>query len=123
MGATVIEKHFTTNKNLPGPDHRFSSDCKEMKELVDNIRKVEKILGKGDLVPSKDEEKMRKIARRSIIFNCDKQKNNTISETDLDFKRPGTGIPPSELKNIIGKRLRCNVSKNSMVEFNMLIDD
>ena len=120
MGARVIEKHFTLDRDLPGPDHWFSSDPEEMKILVDNIRKAEIILGDGNLVPTPDEEEMRKICRRSIVTSKDLKAESILSMDDLDFKRPGTGLPPSMVVNVVGKKLVVDVNKGSMVDTDMV---
>ena len=105
MGATTIEKHFTLDKNLPGPDHWFSSDVKEMKLLVDNIRKVETVLGHGNLIPTTSEIEMRKICRRSIVAKSDLPKGSVLTKDNIEFKRPGTGLPPSDVNKIVGKKI------------------
>ena len=122
MGAKVIEKHFTLDRDLPGPDHWFSSDPEEMKTLVDNIRKTEIILGDGNLVPTDKEQEMRKIARRSIVFKKDFVKGTILGESDFDFKRPGTGLPPSMVDSFIGKKLKVDVIKDSMITGDMIND-
>ena len=122
MGAKVIEKHFTLDRDLPGPDHWFSSDPKEMKTLVDNIRKTEIILGDGNLVPTDKEEEMRKIARRSIVFKKNFQKGTVLSKSNFEFKRPGTGLPPSMVDSFIGKKLIVDVVKGSMITGDIIND-
>ena len=116
MGARVIEKHFTLDRDLPGPDHWFSSDPEEMKILVDNIRKAETILGSGELKPTEDELKMRKICRRSIVAGTDLIDGMSLTIDDLDFKRPGEGLPPSDVEKLVGKKVNKNIKRNQMIK-------
>lgn len=105
MGAKVIEKHFTLNKNMKGPDHKASLNPEELKEMVDHIRIVEQILGSKEKVPSSSEIKNMPIARKSIHLNKDLRKDYLIKAEDLVMKRPGDGISPMRMYDIIGKRL------------------
>ncbi len=116
MGAKVIEKHFTLDRDMSGPDHWFSSDPKEMKILVDNIRKAETILGSGELKPTEDELKMRKICRRSIVAGTDLIDGMSLTIDDLDFKRPGEGLPPSDVEKLVGKKVNKNIKRNQMIK-------
>lgn len=106
MGATVIEKHFTLDRNLPGPDHRASLEPSELKAMVTSIRNVELALsGSGEKIPSKSEKKNIPIARKSIHLKHALSKGDKISEADLIPLRPGDGISPMLWENIIGKRV------------------
>jgi len=104
LGAQVIEKHFTLNKNLPGPDHKASLEPDELKTMVKAIRNVEIALGNGIKKPSKSEVKNLSIARKSIVAKCQIKKGETFSEANLTVKRPGTGISPMRLNEILGKK-------------------
>ena len=115
MGASIVEKHFTLSKDLPGPDHWFSATPEEMKDLVDNVRNVEIVLGAGDLVPTAKENEMRKICRRSIVARNNLSKGALLCMEDLDFKRPGTGIPPNKIGDLIGKRLTSDIHTNQLI--------
>jgi len=106
MGAKIIEKHFTINKKLNGPDHSLSSDPLEMTEIVKNIRIVEESLGDGIKKCEKSELNNRIQARRSITIIKKCKKNEKIDFTKIDFKRPGTGIEPKFLNKVIGKRTK-----------------
>ena len=97
LGAKVIEKHFTIDKKLPGVDHHLSMDPKEMKEMVNNIRVIEKGLGDGKKIITKAEIETRKMARRSVIAKVDIQKGMIITESMIVIKRPGTGIAAKEV--------------------------
>jgi len=103
MGAKVIEKHFTLDRNLEGPDHRASLEPDELKSMVSAIRNIEKALGNGIKKPSKSEKKNIEIARKSIVAKRDIKKGEKFSEENLTVKRPGNGISPMRWDEIIGK--------------------
>lgn len=103
FGATVIEKHFTLSHDLHGPDHWFSIDIHELKKYVQDIRFAEKAMGESTLVPTKAEIEMRKIARRSIVAKNDINRGEKLTDNNLEFKRPGTGLSPRFKKSIINK--------------------
>jgi N,N'-diacetyllegionaminate synthase len=103
MGATVIEKHFTLDRTLPGPDHAASLEPHELKEMVIAIRNIEKAMGDGIKKPSPSEMKNMTIARKSIVAKKPINKGEVFTEENLTTKRPGTGISPMEWDNIIGK--------------------
>lgn len=103
MGATIIEKHFTLDKNMHGPDHKASLEPQELKEMVKCIRNIEKALGNGQKQPSKSEMKNIEITRKSIVANCEIKKGEIFSEENLTTKRPGLGISPMKWDEIIGK--------------------
>ncbi|QOG03771.1 N-acetylneuraminate synthase [Flavobacterium sp. MDT1-60] len=106
LGAQIIEKHFTLDRTLPGPDHVASLEPAELKEMVKAIRNIElAISGVGEKVPSESEKKNISIARKSLHLNKDLQKGHVITEDDLIPLRPGDGISPMEWENIIGKIL------------------
>ncbi len=117
LGAKVIEKHFTLDKNLPGPDHWFSSDPKELSQLVQAIRYTEKSLGNYVIKPTSKELKMRKIARRSIVAARDIKKGEIITPKALCVKRPGTGLPPKFINYILKKEAKINIKKNELITF------
>lgn len=102
MGATIIEKHFTLDKNMEGPDHKASLEPDELKQMVKEIRNVEKAFGSGVKEPQESEKKNIKIARKSIVAKCDIKKGDLFSESNLTCKRPGNGISPMKWDEIIG---------------------
>ena len=106
LGACVIEKHFTLDRNLPGPDHRFSADPTELADLVRETRRLEAQLGTGDLVPTPAEIEMRKLARRSIVAARDLTAGTLLGPADLAYRRPGTGLMPHQADLLLGRRLR-----------------
>lgn len=121
VGAKVIEKHFTLSKKMSGPDHPFAIEPKEMKELVMEIRKVEKILGDGNKIgPSILENEMYLKGRRSIHAKQDINKNEKIKNHMLINKRPGLGIHPSNKKSIIGKTAKINIKKDQWITLDMI---
>ena len=106
LGAKVIEKHFTLDRNLPGPDHKASLEPLELKKMVEAIRNVEKaICGDGEKKPSKSEFKNILIARKSIHLRGDLMKGHILTEADIIALRPGDGISAMEWENVIGKKL------------------
>ncbi|HPZ07437.1 MAG TPA: N-acetylneuraminate synthase [Candidatus Eremiobacteraeota bacterium] len=103
LGATVIEKHFTLDRNLEGPDHKASMEPSELKEMVRAIRNIEIAMGDGIKKPSKSEIKNMNIARKSIIAARDIKKGEIFTEENITVKRPGYGISPMRWDEIIGK--------------------
>jgi N-acetylneuraminate synthase/N,N'-diacetyllegionaminate synthase len=120
LGACIIEKHFTLDRNLPGPDHKASLDPDELKEMVKAIRDVEKALGNGIKRPAKEEEEIKKVARRSIVAKVDIPEGAIISEDMLDVKRPGTGIVPKYFDFIVGMRAKKNIKKSNIVTWKII---
>lgn len=106
MGARIIEKHFTLDRNLPGPDHLASLEPSELKEMVRTIRNIElAISGNGEKIASDSEAKNIAIARKSIFVNKTLMKGHILTDRDIVSLRPGDGISPMEWENIIGKKL------------------
>jgi len=104
MGATVIEKHFTLDRNMSGPDHAASLEPEELKAMVTAIRNIEKAMGDGIKKPSPSETKNISVARKSIVAKMPIKKGELFTEENLTVKRPGTGISPMEWDRLIGKR-------------------
>lgn len=103
LGAKIIEKHFTLDRNLPGPDHKASLEPDELKMMVDNIRQVEQMLGSKEKKPAVSELKNKQVARKSIIANCDIDIGQVINEQDLAIMRPGGGLSPEYYWQIVGQ--------------------
>lgn len=116
-GASVIEKHFTLDCNMPGPDHKASLEPHELSEMVSSIRRVEVLLGTGLKQPTEAELAVSKIVRRSVVAKCDIPVGKEIDESLLVLRRPGTGIPPSQFQEVIGRRASLNISKDSMLRW------
>lgn len=106
MGATCIEKHFTLSRTMPGPDHKASLEPKELTEMVSMIRNIELALGSTEKKPSPSEQKNIAIARKSIHLHKDIPTGKKIEADDLIMLRPGDGISPMSMKDIIGKELK-----------------
>jgi N,N'-diacetyllegionaminate synthase len=106
MGARVIEKHFTLDKTLAGPDHRASLEPKELELMIQQIRQVEASLGDGLKKPRANELPVRELVRRSVTLAVDKAEGEEISADELILLRPGTGIPPKELNQVVGMKLK-----------------
>lgn len=104
LGASVIEKHFTLDRNLPGPDHKASLEPNELKLMVDSIRNIEVALGNGHKVPAASELKNRNIARKSLFAAMPVSKGEIFSESNLTMKRPGIGLSPMKYWELIGKK-------------------
>lgn len=104
MGATIIEKHFTLDKTLSGPDHKASLEPNELKVMITSIRNIEKALGSYEKQPSDSEQKNMLVARKSIHLVKSIIKGHIISESDLIMKRPGDGISPMLIEQVIGKK-------------------
>ena len=120
LGAVVVEKHFTLDKDLPGPDHKASLEPDELEEMVVAIRDVEKALGDGIKIPTKEEEEIKKVARRSVVAKIDIPKGTTVAEDMLDVKRPGTGITPKYMDIIVGKKAEENIRKDEIVTWKVV---
>lgn len=102
MGAQVIEKHFTLDRNLPGPDHKASLEPAELRAMVKGIRNVEIALGDGIKSVSESEQKNREIARKSLVASCSIAKGEILDKSNLTVKRPGTGISPMRWNEVEG---------------------
>ena len=115
LGATVIEKHFTVCRDLPGPDHKASLLPEELKAMVQAIRNVEQALGSGKKEPTGSEMRNRPVQRKSIVANCHINKGDIFTEENLTTKRPGTGISSSRWFEILGKRAERNYEEDDLI--------
>ncbi len=104
LGATVIEKHFTLDRNLPGPDHKASLEPSELKAMVASIRHIEQALGDGIKKVSDSEKGNISVARKSIVAACPIRKGELLTEDNLTVKRPGTGLSPMLWEHVIGTK-------------------
>lgn len=116
LGAEVIEKHFTLNRNMIGPDHRASLEPDELKEMIRAIRNVEASLGDGVKKPSVSEKKNIEIARKSIVAKCNIAKGTLLNGENLTTKRPGIGISPMEWDYVIGQKAKRDFDMDEMIE-------
>ena len=119
LGAKVIEKHITLDKNYPGPDHPFALEPDEMKQMVQVVRETESMLGSTRRILSDDEENARKMIRRSIVLRNDLKKGEKITLKKIKFARPGTGIPTNEFKFIDGRKVNQNLSAETILQWDM----
>lgn len=117
MGACVIEKHFTSDKSLPGPDHKASLESGELKTMIHSIRNIEKAKGDGRKQPCKAEMEVRKVARKSLVVACEIKKGANITRPMITIKRPGTGISPKYLERIIGKTTKKRIVRDQVLSW------
>ena len=116
MGATVIEKHFTLDRNMEGPDHKASLEPDELKAMVSSIRHIEKAMGNGDKKPSPSEKKNISVARKSIVAKTDIKEGDILSEGNITVKRPGTGISPMRWLEVIGTKAVRDFEEDELIE-------
>ena len=122
MGAKVIEKHFTLDRSFEGPDHKASLEPIELASMVQAIRHIEQALGKPDKEPCEEEVRIMKKGRRSIIAAVDLKKGQRLTMKDVIIKRPGTGIQPKHLQDILGKRMLGDVAKDKQIQYSNIED-
>ena len=120
MGAKVVEKHFTYDKNAEGPDHMLSADPKEMKEIVDRIREFEKMKGNGIKRPADSEKTTRINNRKSIVALKSIRKGEAIRRQHISIKRPGDGITPKYFEQIIGRVVNENIDPDDVLNWSDL---
>jgi len=116
MGASIIEKHFTLNKNMEGPDHKTSLEPEELKAMVRAIRNIERALGNGIKKPSPSELKNKPIARKSIVAAKNIKKGEVFTEENITVKRPGSGISPMRWDEVLGRIARRDFSADELIE-------
>lgn len=116
-GASVIEKHFTLDRDLPGPDHGASLTTAELGAMVAAIREVDLLLGSAVKAPTESELAVRAVARRSVTATRDLRAGTAIEADDVDLLRPAGGIPPRELEAVIGRRMRREVSAGTPLQW------
>ena len=119
-GATILEKHFTLDKTLSGNDHYHAMDPDDVIRFKWNVHFLSKINGMKNKQPLICESSSRRQARRSIVAAKNIAKGNVITSEDLTFKRPGTGIYPSEIDNVIGKTAKTDILEDTLLDFDML---
>lgn len=119
-GATILEKHFTLDKTLRGNDHHHAMDPGDVIKFKKNVAFLSKINGMKNKQPLICESSSRRHVRRSIVAAKDIAKGKTITSDDLTFKRPGTGIYPSEIDNVIGKTAKIDILEDTLLDYDML---
>lgn len=120
LGASVIEKHFTLDRAMPGPDHRASSEPHELQSLIRAIRIVESALGTGRKRPAASEANTAEVARRSVVANRVIPAGAEIREEDLGTLRPGTGLPPAMISRLTGMTARHDISPGTIITLKMI---
>jgi N,N'-diacetyllegionaminate synthase len=103
LGASVIEKHFTMDRTLPGPDHKASLEPAELRAMVQGIRNIEAALGDGVKRLTASEARNRPVTRKSIVASVPIRKGERLSERNLTVKRPGTGVSPMRWDEVVGR--------------------
>lgn len=116
LGATIIEKHFTLDRNLPGPDHKASLEPSELKAMVSAIRNIEQAMGDGIKRPSPSEAKNKAVARRSLVAASAIYAGEVFSETNLTVKRPGTGLSPMRWDEVLGRKAPHDFAPDELIE-------
>lgn len=120
LGAAVIEKHFTLDHNLSGPDHRMSLEPAELAAMIYAIRNVEKAMGDGKKRPAANEAETARVARRSLVAARDIGAGELIAADAVAVRRPGTGLPASKMDAILGLRARTYIPKDALLSLDML---
>ena len=121
LGACIIEKHFTLDRTLPGPDHNASVEPGELADLVRGVRKVEAAFGSGLKQPAASEANTSSVARKSLVTTRDLAAGTVLTEAMLTLKRPGTGIPQSQLRpHVLGRTLRVDVPADTLLSMDQL---
>ena len=120
MGAKVLEKHFTLDRNMEGPDHKASLEPDELKNMVDSIRNIEKAFGDGIKRCNKSEENTRKVARKSIVAGKNLKKGDKLCSDNICFKRPENGVSPIYTNLIINRRLTKDLKKDDLITFDLI---
>lgn len=120
LGAAVVEKHFTLDRGLRGPDHRASMEPSELRALIDSIRIVESALGDGQKRPVAGEAEIAAVARKSVVAVVDIRAGATIASGHVAIRRPGTGVSPSDLTRVIGRRASRDIAAGAPVAWSDL---
>lgn len=116
LGATVIEKHFTLDRNMEGPDHKASLEPDELKQMTESIRHIEKALGRSEKEPTESEKKNISVARRSIVAGRKIKKGELLTEENITTKRPGIGISPMLWTQVIGTKAIRDFEEDELIE-------
>ena len=116
----MIEKHFTLDKTLSGNDHYHAMDPEDAKKIIEGINHIDNLLGDSSLGFSETEAAARMNARRSIVAAYDIEKGQAITREMLTFKRPGTGISPSEIDAVLGSKAVANIRNDELISYSML---
>ncbi len=112
LGAKVIEKHFTLSRHLPGPDHQASLTPERLKDMIEDVRLVERSLGTGEKKPLGCEEENLKKLRKSVVSAVSLKNGTTLTLDHLEIKRPGTGMEPKRIYDLVGKKITCDLPED-----------
>lgn len=115
FGASAFEKHFTLDHGLPGPDHWFSEDPDGIRLWIDSIRAAHRMMGRPEVRPSAAETEMRTTARRSIVAIVDIAEGDGLDEGNIGLRRPGNGLPPAMLDDVLGRRATRAIARGSLL--------
>ncbi len=121
LGAVLIEKHFTLDRQARGPDHKLSLEPGELRSMVQSIRAVESSLGDGRKCPAASEAENRALSRRSVVAAVDIRSYETIEPWMLGFKRPGTGLEPKQAERLVGMKVRRNIGRDNALQWDDLL--
>ena len=116
LGATIIEKHITLDSNMPGPDHKASMEPKDFQDMVSAIRNIERGLGDGRKAPTSEELEMRTVARKSLVANKKIEKGEIFTQENLTVKRPGNGVSPMSINEVIGTKAVYSFEENDLIK-------
>lgn len=117
MGAEIVEKHFTLDKEMDGPDHKASLNPEELKHMVTSIRNIESAFGDGIKKCNENEEDTKRAARKSIVASRNIARGEVLSYENISFKRPGDGVSPIFINEIIGKKAACDINLDEFIYF------
>lgn len=117
LGAVVIEKHFTLDRNMEGPDHRASLEPKELQAMIHSVRNIEKAMGSYEKKPTPSEISNKMVARKSIIATCNIKKGEMFTEENISIKRPGNGISPMNWYKILGTLAVRDFQEDELIEW------
>ncbi len=121
LGANIIEKHFTMDRDLPGPDHSFAIEPQELKQLMQRLRDVESAFGDGiKNGPQNEEREMYEKGRRSLHAATTIRKGQVIEKSDLVVKRPGLGVPPYLIEQVIGRIAKYDIEEDNWITWDMI---
>lgn len=116
LGISMIEKHFTLDKDMQGPDHKASATPKELKEICENVRRIEAMFGSGKKEVTLSEKKNKMVARKSIVAKRDIAQGEILTEDNITCKRPGNGISPMKWYNVLGKKAERDFVEDELLE-------
>lgn len=116
-GASILEKHFTLNPSLPGPDHRMSLDPMQLASLVSEVRMIEASLGDGIKAPTSSEREIASVARRSLVAARDLAAGSVLTGDMVDVRRPGNGVPPKDKPRVLGRTLIRDIEEGELIHF------